>query len=439
MTISLDIRDPVQSKLESMARRLQSIFPREIDLDLKRMVALLDKIGNPHNVLPPVIHVAGTNGKGSTTAFLRAILESAGYKAHVYTSPHLVRFNERIRISGQLVDDAELLETVDEVMAANGDNPITFFELTTAAAFRLFHRYPADFVILETGMGGRLDATNIIATPAATVITPISMDHMEFLGDSIEKIAAEKAAIQKPGTISVVSAQNPAAQKVIADYAAAICTKTHMCGIDWWAFKTGDQMHYRSSAWNLTLPMPNLFGGHQIDNAATAVAAIEQISGRWRVPTDAIIKGVSSAEWPARMQRLRTGPAFDILRKGDELWLDGGHNAGAGMIIADALESWRDRPCYLIWGMLQNKDAGAFLEPMRGKLAGVYAVAIDGEDKSAAPEDLQKTAAHLALDAHVADGVLAAINMIQARDARPKRILIAGSLYLAGRILSEYR
>ncbi|TAH32268.1 MAG: bifunctional folylpolyglutamate synthase/dihydrofolate synthase [Alphaproteobacteria bacterium] len=437
MTIGLDISDPIQSRLGQLAARLQTIFPKQIDLDLSRMTQLLAALGDPHLKLPPVIHVAGTNGKGSCVAYLRAILESAGYRVHAYTSPHLVRFNERIRLAGELIEDDYLIKLIESVQRANNDKPITFFELTTAAAFLAFAQTPADIVLLETGMGGRFDATNVIPNPIMTIITPISMDHMEFLGDTIEKIAYEKAAIQKHNAVSIVGPQDPRAAKVILDYGLSVHSKPFPHGV-FWNVRPMENGFWYEGVEDYDLPTPILPGAHQIYNAATAIAAIEQLHG-FHITLDDIKDGLLGADWPARMQRLQSGPAFAHLKSGDELWLDGGHNPAAGDIVADYIDRKNDKPWIVIMGMLKNKDAAGFLSPLKNKIKTLYTIPIDGEEKSATPQDLCVTAKILSIPAHPCENLITAVQQIEQHHPEPVRILIAGSLYLAGRILSAHQ
>ncbi len=437
MTIGLDISDPIQSRLGQLAARLQTIFPKQIDLDLSRMNELLAALGNPHLNLPPVIHVAGTNGKGSCIAYLRAILESAGYRVHVYTSPHLVRFNERIRLAGELIGNDHLIDIIESVQRANGDKPITFFELTTAAAFVAFEKMDADIVLLETGLGGRFDATNVIPNPVMTIITPISIDHTEFLGNTIEKIAYEKACIQKQGAISIVGPQHPNAAKVIMDYGLSIHAVPFMYGVFWQAQLLEHGFEYEGVN-TYDLPLPKLPGAHQIYNAATAIAAAERLDG-FTITQDHIVEGLLNAEWPARMQHLQSGPAFAYLQSGDELWLDGGHNPAAGHIIADFIDRRDDKPWVMIMGMLQNKDAAGFLSPLKDKIKSLCAISIDGEEKSAKPRDLVGIAHNLSIPALAAENLSQAIQHLKQIHPGPVRILIAGSLYLAGRILTTHQ
>lgn len=438
MAVALSTDDPVQKALSDLAQELQKKIPREIDLGLHRVEKLLAKLGSPQAKLPPVVHVAGTNGKGSVIAFLRAMLEAAGWRVHVYTSPHLVRFNERIRVAANLVDDDALMGAIKEAMAQNKDEPITFFELTTVAAFKLFAENPADIVLLETGMGGRLDATNVVKNPIATVITPVSFDHKEYLGDTIAKIAAEKAAIQKSGAAAIIGPQQAEAMEVIANEALRVGATPYRCGTEWWAFTAGDRINYRSQQQTLSLPMPRLKGAHQVDNAATAIAAIENLKN-FTVRTEAIHRGLLTAEWPARMQQLRAGPLVSRLPKGWEIWLDGGHNPGAGVVIAEVLRGWRDKPCFLLIGMLSNKESAEFLEPMAGLVQAVRAVGIEGEPKSQTATILSEIARRKGFDALPSTGLGAAVEEMTKLTQEPARILICGSLYLAGRVLKDHQ
>ncbi len=437
MAIGLDAADPVQRRLHDLAKALQASFPREIDLGLGRLYPLLQKLGNPHLNLPPVIHIAGTNGKGSVAAYLRAILEAAGYAVHVYTSPHLLRFNERIRLAGELIQDQELLDRIQDCHNLCKGEPITFFELTTAAAFGAFRDHPADALILETGMGGRLDATNVVPNPALTVITPISIDHAEYLGDSIAKIAVEKAAIQKPGAISVIGPQSIEALSAIESFAAARGIVLHRCGLEWWAFKAADKIDYRSQKQAITLPLPKLPGLHQIDNAATSLAAAESLTG-FSISQGAIQSGILSAEWPARLQRLHRAESALNLPDGCEIWLDGGHNPAAAFSLAETLKSWDARPCRLVWGMLKNKDAKGFISPFQGVVAAVAAVPIEGEDNAATAQELCAIAESAGIESFAAMNFMEAVRALVQKSESPQRVLICGSLYLAGRVLKVW-
>ncbi len=414
--------------------RLLGLHPKKIDLSLGRTERLLAKVGNPDKRLPPVIHVAGTNGKGSTIATMRACLEAADYRVHVYTSPHLVRFNERIRIAGQIIDEDALIDVLEECERANGGEPITFFEITTAAAFLAFTRVPADALLLETGLGGRLDSTNVIAHPAATAITPISLDHQAFLGNTITAIAGEKAGILKPGVPGIIGVQTDEAAAVIAARAAEIAAPLYRFGHDWHCEAAGDAgMRYRGPRWTLDLPLPSLRGDHQIGNSGIAIACLEQLQG-FSLPESAIADGLRHIDWPARLQRLNRGPLNGMLPKGWELWLDGGHNPGAGEVIAKAAEGWRDRPLYLIVGMLNTKDAGGFLRPLVPHVRFLEAITIPGEENPHPATGIVTAAREVGMPALQADTIEAALRDITGR-SETGRVLICGSLHLAGVVL----
>lgn len=422
---------------DAILARLMTLHPKIIDLSLDRVVALLAKLGNPHLRLPPVVHIAGTNGKGSVGAYMRAALESAGYRVHAYTSPHLVRFHERIRLAGKLIEEDYLANCLQRCEDANGGAPITYFEITTVAAFQAFAETPGDILLLEVGLGGRLDATNLIDHPAVTVITPVSIDHQQFLGETLAEIAGEKAAIQKAGAPSVIGPQLPEAMAVIDAYAARVGAQIFRHGHAFSAEAAVDGMIYCAGGRRLTLPRPALPGAHQIGNAATAIAALEHLKGFTLSETD-LANGLTRVEWPARMQRLQTGPLAEMLPTGWELWLDGGHNAAAGEVIAaHAAENWMDRPLWLVTGMLNSKQADRFLGAFSGVAAGAWTVAIPGEVASYSAKDAAEIANGAGLAARPADDVESALAAILSAAPGPGRILICGSLYLAGRILSE--
>jgi dihydrofolate synthase / folylpolyglutamate synthase len=382
-----------------------------------------------------VIHVAGTNGKGSTVATLRACLEAAGYRAHVYTSPHLVRFNERIRVAGAIIDDERLSAILEECERANAGAPITLFEITTAAAFLAFSRTPADATLLEVGLGGRFDATNVVRQPAATVLTPISIDHQRFLGDSLASIAFEKAGILKSGARSVVGPQPHEAVDVIAARAAEIGAPLYRHGQDWRAEPTASGMRYEGARWRLELPAPSLLGRHQIDNAGAAIACLEGL-GSLRVDAAALARGLRAIEWPARLQRLTRGPLVSMLPAGSELWLDGGHNQAGGEVLAQQASQWRDRPLHLVFGMLNTHDPRGFLTALASDAADIGTVAIPGEANSLGAEDAAAAARSVGLAAVAYVSVAAAVAAVAARPGA-SRILICGSLYLAGTVLAE--
>ncbi|MDE2004996.1 MAG: bifunctional folylpolyglutamate synthase/dihydrofolate synthase [Rhodospirillales bacterium] len=413
-------------RIEARIARLHGLYPRLIDLSLDRLRGLLAKLGAPETRLPPVIHVAGTNGKGSTCAFLRAMGEAAGWRVHVYTSPHLVRFNERFRVAGELVSDDALDAVLAEIETVDDGAPITVFEVLTAAAFVLFARAPAELCVLEVGLGGRGDATNVIARPAACAIASISLDHRELLGETLGAIAAEKAGILKPGVPVAIGAQEPAARDVLLDRAAAAGAPVRLRGREW---DIADGI-YRDADGALALPPPSLPGAHQWDNAGIAIVALR--AARLGLPDAALAAGVARAEWPARLQRL-TGRLATMLPRGFELWLDGGHNPGAGVALAAHLGAWADRPTHLIVGMKQAKDAAEFLRPLLPRAASLWAVAEPGQHLALPVADIVAASGGVARPGPRVADALAAI----ARAAGPARVLICGSLYLAGEVLKR--
>ena len=424
---------------ETILERLQKLHPKLIDLSLDRMHRLLAALGHPERTLPPVIHIAGTNGKGSTLAYLRAIYEAAGYKVHAYTSPHLVRFNERFYVAGAEIADAPLAAILEECERANGDAPITLFEITTAAAFLAFSRTPADVLILETGLGGRLDATNVVERPLATVITSISMDHMQYLGDTIQAIAGEKAAIMKPGVPAIHAPQRFAEVPGVLDaYAATVGAPVNRGGIEWRAKAENGALLYESALGSRRLPLPVLPGLHQIDNAGAAIATVEAALDRLPVTDADIARGLQTARWPARMQRLTRGPLVEALPPGWELWLDGGHNADAGTVLAATARTlWADKPLHLVFGMLYTKTPQDYLRAFTGLAGRVRTVAIPGEAHSLTAEQTATMAREAGLAAEPADSVADAVAAILRADGQPARLLICGSLYLAGHVLAE--
>jgi dihydrofolate synthase/folylpolyglutamate synthase len=416
--------------------RLARLHPKSIDLSLGRLEALLDRLGRPQDRLPPVIHIAGTNGKGSTAAFLRAICEASGERVHVYTSPHLVRFNERIRLAGEIVDDARLADAFARVEAANGDDPITFFEATTAAAFLLFAETPAERLILEVGLGGRFDATNLVPAPQVCVITPVSLDHQGFLGDTVEQIAGEKAGIIKPGVPVVVGPQSDGARTVIAEAARRTGAPARVWGEDFRAYPERDRLVYEEESLLWDLPAPSLPGPHQIVNAGVA-AAVARACG---LDQEAVREGLRTARWPARLQRLTSGPLAQIAQTGGaELWLDGGHNPAAGEALAASIGQMagaEDRPLVLICAFGMNKDAGAFLSFFQGLAARVIAVSFEGGREGMQSAQAVADAARRAdIPAQTAAGLEEAVHDALEDYDRP-RIAICGSLYLAGAVLA---
>lgn len=396
---------------------------KPIDLGLERVHALLGALGNPHHKLPPVIHIAGTNGKGSTLAFIRAILEAAGYTTHSYISPHLVCFNERITLAGEMITDEYLYEILEECRLASADIPATFFEGTTVAALLAFSRIKADIVLLETGLGGRLDATNVLEHPALSVITPVSFDHTEFLGNTLYDIAGEKAGILKARTPAIISQQEPEAMASIQARAQA---PLFAYGKDWHAAKIDNHLHYHEGDYRLISPMPNLYGDHQIINAGTAITAIRHLEG-FTVEDNAILTGLQTAKHHARMQRLDDRPT------GQELWLDGGHNPSAGHALAQVAAHWNDQPLHLITAMLQGKDGYGFFAPLAGNVTSVTCITIPHDPNSKSAEALAAEAQKAGIDAHTATSLEDALLHIPPTG----RILICGSLYLAGYVLGH--
>jgi len=425
--------------LGELIARLSALHPARIDLDLERVHRLLERLDHPERKLAPVIHVAGTNGKGSTIAYLRAILEAAGLRVHVYTSPSLVRINERFRLGGVLVDDDELTAALEHCERANAGAPITLFEIETVAAFCLFAQHPADVVLLEVGLGGRLDATNVIDTPLATVIAPVSMDHTEFLGDTLTMIAGEKAAIIKRNVPVICAEQPPEAMAVIEQSAKRLRAPLHAAGEGWHVNVERGRLVYQDDRGLMDLPAPKLFGRHQFDNAGLAIAAL-RAQDRFKIAPAAFEAGIVNAEWPARMQRLTSGALLAQAPQGCEIWLDGGHNAEGGRVAAAALgdlEERVSRPLVVIVGMMANKDANAFLANFAGLTRHIIAVQIPDNDKAMPPDRLADATRAHGMRVETAGSVEAALRALARLVYEvPPRILITGSLYLAGHVLS---
>jgi len=427
------------SAYDSIIARLLALHPKRIDLSLDRVRRLLGALGHPERRVPPVIHVAGTNGKGSTIAFMRAILEAAGRSVHVYTSPHLVRFNERFRLAGTLVSDEALAAALEECERANGGEPVTVFEIETAAGFLLFSRNPADVLLLEVGLGGRLDATNVIETARASVITPVSMDHLEFLGDTLEKIAAEKAAILKRGVPAVIAPQSDVAMAVIEREAQKVRAPLHVAGEHWNVHEEHGRLVYQDEDGLLDLPAPKLHGRHQFDNAGVAIAALR--AAGFKLPNAACEAGIVKADWPARMQLLSHSALKALAPLDSELWLDGGHNAEGGRAVAAAiggLEERVARPLVLIVGMLSTKDCAGYLHHFSGLARRVFAIPIPNQEKSLPAEAIAQAARNAGITAErygtIEEALAAACRL--GLDP-PPRIVIAGSLYLAGEVLAK--
>ena len=425
--------------------RMLELHPKLIDLSLGRVEQLLEALGNPHLAVPPVIHIAGTNGKGSVVAFLKAMLEAAGHRVHTFISPHLISFHERIALAGpdgaQPIGEAALVDVLQRAEAANEGRPITFFEITTAAAFLAFSETPADFLILETGLGGRLDATNVVPQPALTVLTSISMDHMSYLGETIAEIADEKAGILKPGVPCVVARQDPLALSRIEKRAEEIDAPLIAAGRDWDAYEQHGRLIYQTTTALVDLPLPRLAGRHQIDNAGAAISVIRALFRDPRVAR-ALELGLATATWPGRLQRLGADQLRGLAREDTEIWLDGGHNPGAAEALARSmaeLEERVPRPLHLVIAMQTTKNAGAFLRPFKGLVEWVGAIPVPGNDNSYPAAELAEIARAEGLEAEPAGDLAEALALSQARATEPTRVLICGSLYLAGAVLAAAR
>lgn len=421
----------VAPESDAILARLMSLHPKVIDLSLDRMHVLLAKLGHPERALPPVIHVAGTNGKGSTQAMIRAGLEAAGQRVHAYTSPHLARFHERIRVAGEFISEPDLIALLEEVERVNGTGPITFFEVTTATAFLAYARTAADALLLEVGLGGRFDATNVIARPALCVITPVSLDHQQYLGDTVAEIAGEKAGILKRGVPCVVGPQLPEGLAAIEARAEALSAPLLVANRDWQSRRERDRLIYEDDRGLLDLPLPVLPGPHQIENAGAAIAALRHF-GHGEAACEA---AVSRAFWPARMQKLRHGPLVEAAPQA-ELWLDGGHNPAAGQALAGTLDLLPTRPTHAICGMLNTKDVQGFLRPLGRHLRSLHAVSIPGEAATLSAYETAAAARACGMSASEAGSVMEALRAILATDPQA-RVVICGSLYLAGSVLRE--
>ena len=428
---------------DALIARFLALHPKAIDLSLGRVQRLLEALGAPHRRLPPIIHVAGTNGKGSTVAFMRAILEAAGLSVHVYTSPHLVRFHERIRLGkpggGRFVDEDRLVDALARCEAANSGAPITVFEITMAAAFVLFHENPADVLLLEVGLGGRFDATNVIDHPAAAIVTSIGMDHAEYLGDTLARIAAEKAGIFKRGAPAVIAPQTykEADEVLVAEAGRRGAGPVWVGGQEFSIREEAGRLVYQDEELLLDLPLPRLLGRHQHINAATAIAGLR--AAGYDLSNSVFETGLAQADWPARMQRLARGRLADLCPPGSELWLDGGHNPDGGRVLAAAMADLEDRnpaPLVMIVGMLGTKDTAAVLKPFAGLARELIAVPIPGQQAARTADDVAAQARSVGLAARPSSSVSAALEEIAQHSwPTPPRILICGSLYLAGEVL----
>lgn len=428
--------DAVEAALERVAQRR----PALINLGLGRIVRTLDRLASPHKKLPPVFHVAGTNGKGSTIAYIRAILEASGATVHTFTSPHLVRYNERITLAGREIADDAFIDAIERVDRATGDDDLTIFETITAAAFLAFAETPADYLILEVGLGGRLDATNILERPLVAVVTPIALDHQNFLGDSLAAIAREKAGIFKPGAPAVVSAQTPEAMAVFESHALAENAALFAFGMQWNAWIENGRLVYQDENGLCDLSPPRLVGAHQYYNAALAVAATR--AAGMDFPDEVLSAGLSSARWPARLQRLKSGPILDIFEGDDEteVWLDGGHNPHAARALAQSMADFEEKspkPLVLITGMQENKDADGFFAAFAGLASSVFTVKADHSGARAATS-VAEAAERAGLPAHPCASIEEAARHARGAGRKPLRVLICGSLYLAGEILKDH-
>lgn len=423
---------------DTILERLFELHPKLIDLELTRIERLLDALGRPQDKLPPVIHIGGTNGKGSALAYLQAMFEASGKRVHTYTSPHLVHFHERIVLAGERISEDDLKGALETCETANGGAPITHFEITTAAAFLAFSKVPADVLLLEVGLGGKFDATNVIEKPVATVLTPINLDHQHFLGNSLEEIALEKSGIAKTDVPLIVGPQEALVETLLDDVAHEVGAPTFFYGQEWQAYEEHGRMIYQDEQGLLDLPLPGLQGRHQLANAGTAIATLRALPDLFGDDV-AIEQGLEAVSWPARMQRLTSGPLVGQAGRDVEIWLDGGHNPHAAAALSQTLADMEEKapkPLHLIFGMMTGKDPGAFLSEFIGLAKHVSAIPIAGEDAHA-PVELYQAARALGLEADMAASAEDALSQILARPQEPPRILICGSLYLAGQVLKE--
>lgn len=407
------------------------LHPKVIDLTLDRVLLLLKYLGNPQLSLPPVIHIAGTNGKGSTQAMIRAGLEATGKLVHAYTSPHLARFHERIRIAGKLITEEALTQQLDTCYEANNGQNITYFEITTCAAMRAFSQVSADYTILEVGLGGRLDATNVVNKPAACIITPIDLDHQQFLGDTISKIAFEKAGILKQGVTAIIGPQHDEAREIIEKQAAKVGAPLLIHGQDWHVDVEAGNLIYQDENGLLNLPLPALPGPHQIKNAGAAIATLRCLKMEEASCASALVDAV----WPARMERLRTGSLVDTLSN-NEIWLDGGHNPAAGRAIASTLKNLPKRDTHMVCGMLNTKDVDGYLRPISGYCKSMTTITIPNEPNAVSTSNLAQAGSACGLTCHRGEDIKKILTNLS--NLYPGcRILICGSLYLAGHVLRE--
>jgi len=423
---------PLQSDI--LLARLNALHPKAIDLSLGRIKNLLRKLNNPEKLLKSIVHIAGTNGKGSTLAFIKSICENAGLKVNCYTSPHLISFAERIYLSGQNIAETTLSLILEECEEANAGSAVTLFEITTAAAFLAFSRSPADITLIETGLGGRFDATNVIEDPLLTIITPISKDHTDWLGNTITKITFEKAGILKPGSCALIGPQIPEANVVIENQAKKLGIETIRYGKDWSFSSSMDGFTLSTKNFHTDFPRPSLLGEHQVTNSATAVMASKLLT-KPVITNDVISEGLISTSWEGRLQKLQ-GPSTKFLPKGGSLWLDGGHNPSAAKAIAKVISQWQDQPVHLIFGYMKSRDPKEFLKPLAKYIGTLHAIDIPGEQSSLTAGECKLAARDLGISATKSNSFLEAIEKITARSKKPSRILICGSLYLVGNVLN---
>ncbi|WP_417782674.1 bifunctional folylpolyglutamate synthase/dihydrofolate synthase [Terasakiella pusilla] len=412
---------------KQLLAHVATLHSKDIDLGLERFRVLLARLGNPQDHLPPVIHVAGTNGKGSTIAYLRSIFEAVGYSVHAFTSPHLISTHDSILLKGEAVSEEELAGLLDEVITANDGDGLTVFEAVTAAAFLGFSRHSAHVVLLETGMGGLGDTTNVVEKPALSVLTPISKDHTEFLGDSLAKIAAQKAGILKKGVPCVMAAQEKEAYQVVRERTKALGVPVYREGRDWFVKRVGQRMVFEGWDGDYAWPLPGLEGEHQINNAGLALACLEVLKNDFNLPHEAVGNGLQSVHWAGRLERI---PSGDLLPKGWELWLDGGHNEAAAKMLRQQMKKWRDKPLYVVFGMLKRKDSKAFIHEIADRADHIYTVSIPAQE-SKKPQKLAERIEREGGHATVCEDLTHAFETIRAEHTdKSARVLVCGSLYL---------
>ncbi|MBT5914285.1 bifunctional folylpolyglutamate synthase/dihydrofolate synthase [Rhodospirillaceae bacterium] len=433
----------VKTKMISrkLIERLERLHPKIIDLSLDRLNNLLNALDNPQKRLPPIIHVAGTNGKGSTIAILRSIQNAAGLSIHAYTSPHLVHLNERFIIAGKEITEKSLIQTLTECENANAGAEITFFEIITAAGLLAFSKIKADLLLLEVGLGGRFDATNVVSNPILSIITPISLDHQQYLGDTLEKIAYEKAGILKEKRPAIIGQQGPEALKVIKLKAEETGSPLFIFQRDWNITETKSAIKFEVEGSTSYFEKPNLKGIHQIQNAGIAIAATHYLKEVLPIKNGSIDQGLLTVKWPARLQKINEGPLINILPTNVELWIDGGHNQNASLLIAHTIRNWKIKnPClsiHMVFGCLSNRETKALLQPFINIIDLVQTVKIPEQANSASRELVAHTAKSMGFRASPADTVAKAIKNIISLSAGKRLILIYGSLYLSGSVLAD--